>query len=123
MAVLTEGRYAGEHLMWEADTDYCREKVTVVSGAGKLAAGTVLGKITTGGKYQPSPATGSDGSQTAVAVLLYPVDATSADVDAVISARLSRLNAKVLTYASSVDDDTKKNAKIAQLAAVGLIAR
>lgn len=123
MAVLTEGRYAGEHLMWEADTDYCREKVTVVSGAGKLAAGTVLGKITTGGKYQPSPATGSDGSQTAVAVLLYPVDATSADVDAVISARLSRLNAKVLTYAASVDDDTKKNAKIAQLAAVGLIAR
>lgn len=123
MAVFTEGRNAGEHLMWEADTDYCREKVTVVSGAGKLAAGTVLGKITTGGKYQPSPATGSDGSQTAVAVLLYPVDATSSDVDAVISARLSRLNAKVLSYAASVDDDTKKNAKIAQLAAVGLIAR
>lgn len=123
MAVLTEGRHAGEHLMWEADTDYCREKVTVVSGAGVLAAGTVLGKITTGGKYQPSPATGSDGSQTAVAVLLYPVDATSADADAVISARLSRLNAKVLTYASSVDDDAKKTAKITQLAAVGLIAR
>lgn len=123
MTVFTEGRYPGEHLMWEADTDYCREKVTVVSGAGKLAAGTVLGKITTGGKYQPSPATGSDGSQTAVAVLLYPVDATSSDVDAVISARLSRLNAKVLSYAASVDDDTKKNAKIAQLAAVGLIAR
>lgn len=123
MTVFTEGRNPGEHLMWEADTDYCREKVTVVSGAGKLAAGTVLGKITTGGKYQPSPATGSDGSQTAVAVLLYPVDATSSDVDAVISARLSRFNAKVLSYAASVDDDTKKNAKIAQLAAVGLIAR
>lgn len=123
MAVLNEGRHPGEHLMWEADADYCREKVTVVSGAGKLEPGTVLGKITTGGKYQPSPATGSDGSQTAVAVLLYPVDATSADADAVISARLSRLNAKVLSYAASVDDDTKKNVKIAQLAAVGLIAR
>ena len=48
MPILTEGTHAGGFLVWEVLRDYTRETITVASGAGKLAAGTVLGKITTG---------------------------------------------------------------------------
>jgi transposase len=51
MTTLTEGKHAGGFLVWEVLRDYTRETVTIASGAGKLAPGTVLGKITTGGKY------------------------------------------------------------------------
>ncbi|MFT3973321.1 MAG: head decoration protein [Amaricoccus sp.] len=123
MATITEGRHACEGLLSEANFHRSRDNITVVSGAGKLVPGTVLGKLTAGGKYTPSPATGSDGSQTAVAVLLYPVDATSGDVQVAAITRDAEWNGKTLTYAGSVDDDTKKAAKHTQLAAVGIIVR
>ncbi len=53
--------------------------ITVASGEGVLAAGTVLGRLTSG-KYAAYDDTANDGSQTAVAVLAHPIDATSADV-------------------------------------------
>ncbi len=56
--------------------------VTVVSGAGVLVRGTVIGKITSGGKYQTALAAASDGSQTPRLILAEDVDATSADVAA-----------------------------------------
>lgn len=54
--------------------------VTIASGAGVLDVGTVLGKITSGGKYKAYASGNSDGSQTAVGILTERVDATSADV-------------------------------------------
>lgn len=121
--VFTEGRHAAEFLMSEQGITFSRDNITIVSGAGKLAAGTVLGKITASGKYTASPATGADGSQTAVAVLLYPVDATSADVKTVAITRSAEVNGNLIAYAASVDDNTKKAAKATQLAAVGIIVR
>ncbi|WP_094607740.1 hypothetical protein SPSIL_008980 [Sporomusa silvacetica DSM 10669] len=56
------------------------KNVTIASGAGKLVRGTVLGVITTSGKYTTVNSTNTDGSQTAKAILVYDVDATSADV-------------------------------------------
>lgn len=56
--------------------------ITIVSGSGQLARGTVLGKITTGGKFQPVNSTATDGSQSPNCVLARPVDATSTDVPA-----------------------------------------
>lgn len=123
MTILTEGRHAAEGLLSEANFHRSRDNITVVSGAGKLAPGTVLAKITASGKYKPSTATGSDGGQTAVAVLLYPVDATSADVAVAAITRDAEWNVHNLAYDASVDDDTKKAAKHAQLAAVGIIVR
>ncbi len=123
MTVFNEGRYAGEFLLSEANGSLSREVVTVASGSGVIAPGTVLGKLTSGGKYVPSPATGSDGSQTAVAVALYGCDATSADQKVTIVARDAEVNANLLSYASSVDDAAKKAAKATQLAAVGIIVR
>lgn len=123
MTVFNEGRNPGEFLLSEANGNRSRDVITVASGAGVIAPGTVLGKLTSGGKYTPSPATGSDGSQTAVAVALYGCDATSADQKLVVVARDAEVNINLLAYASSVDDATKKAAKATQLAAVGIIVR
>ena len=73
MPTLTEGRHPGGFLVWEAFRDYCREVVTVA--AGTLEPGTVLGKITVGGKYVAHDPDATDGSQAAAAVLWDKADA------------------------------------------------
>lgn len=47
MEKFTEGRHAGEHVLSEANGSRSREQITINATAGKLAAGTVLGKRTT----------------------------------------------------------------------------
>jgi hypothetical protein len=123
MVTFTEGRHAGEGLLSEANFHRSRDKITILSGQGKLDPGTVLAKVTASGKYVVSAATGADGSQTAVAVLLYPVDATSTDVDVAAITRQAEWNVNTLTYGSTVNDDAKKLAARTQLAAVGIITR
>ena len=87
MTTLTEGKHAGGFLVWEVLRDYTRETVTLVSGAGKLAPGTVLGRITTGGKYTILTPGASNGSQNAAGILWGPVDATDADAPGVVILR------------------------------------
>lgn len=124
--MLTEPRHAAAFILSEGDGHYSRDNITIeggTGGAGKLEAGTVVGKLTVGGHYLPSPATGSDGSQTAVAIIIYPVDATDGDVAVAAITRTAEVNGHLLSYDASVDDDTKKAAKAAQLAAAGIIVR
>lgn len=117
----TESVVDSEMIANEFDPRYNRGKVTIVSGAGALKVGSVLGKLTSGGKYQLSPNSGSDGSETAVAVLLQDVDATSADVTAeVLLTGPALIVDHLLRYDSTVDNDTKKTTKRTQLAAVGI---
>lgn len=123
MTKFTEGRHTGEFLLSEANFHRSRDKAVIASGSGVLAAGAVLGKITASGKFKASTATGSDGGQTAVAVLLESVDATSADVEVAIISRQAEIKGFALSYDATVDDDTKKAAKATQLAAVGIIVR
>ena len=78
MPVLTEPPSMGDVLKYEVNPNYTREVVTLLAGM-PYPVGSVLGKITASGKYTLSPATGADGSQVAMAVLLYAVDATLAD--------------------------------------------
>jgi hypothetical protein len=71
-----------------------------------------------------SAATGADGAQVAVAVLLYPVNSTLADAVGIIVARGPSIVSRAsLAYEGTVNDAAKITAKIAQLAAVGIIAR
>ena len=56
--------------------------VTIASGQGELAKGTVLGKISASGKYAAYDDDASDGTQAAKLILAEAVDATSADVKA-----------------------------------------
>lgn len=126
MTVFTEGRHAAEFIMSEANGNRSRDNVTIAGGsggAGVVPAGTVLGKLTSGGEYIPSPDSGADGSQTAIAVLLDDVDATAGDVVAAVIARDAEINGNCITYDASVSDAGKKATKAAQLAAVGIIVR
>ncbi|MDR1288005.1 MAG: head decoration protein [Treponema sp.] len=57
---------------------------TIVSGAGALVRGTVLGQITSGGKLKTVNSANTDGSQTPYAVLAEDADASSSDVQAAV---------------------------------------
>ena len=87
MTTLIEGKHAGGFLIWEVLRDYTRETVTIASGAGKLAPGTVLGKITTGGKYTALAPAATNGSQNAAGILWGAVDATDAEASGVVLVR------------------------------------
>jgi copper homeostasis protein CutC len=115
MATFTEARRTGEHLISEANYTRSRENITIISGAGILAPGTVLGKITASGKYSAYNNANSDGTEVAAAVLYAAVDATSADVPAVAHVRDCEVAEILMT---GLDADAIKD-----LAAIGVIVR
>lgn len=119
----TEGRHNGEGLLSEATGSRSREAITIASGSGIIAPGSVLGRITASGKYELSADTGADGAQVAVAIALYGCDATSADQKITAIVRDAEWNGNTLTYDATVNDNTKRTAKQTQLAAVGIIVR
>lgn len=69
--------------LFAGDFPRVEEVGTIVSGAGDLSAGTVLGKITASGKLQPVDDSKADGSENPYAVLAQDADASEADADAV----------------------------------------
>jgi hypothetical protein len=71
--------------------------VTLVSGQN-LKAGTLLGQITTGGKYTLYNNAASDGSEAASAVLLADCDASGGDATALILVRLAEVKGDLLTW-------------------------
>lgn len=123
MAALVKPPTEGDVLKFDLDKNYTREVVTLLAGTD-YKIGSVLGQITASGKYQLSPATGADGSETATAVLVAAIDATAGDVAGVVVRRGPAIVSKAnLVYAASVADATAIAAKLAQLTAVGIVAR
>lgn len=126
MTTLTETLHAGGFIVSEANGTRSRDTVTILGGsggAGLVKAGTVLGKITSSGKYVPSPATGADGSEAAVAVLFDDVDATDADAAGVVVNADAEVRKSDLLYDASVNTDNEKDTKATELAAVGIKVR
>jgi hypothetical protein len=115
--------YVADWLKYESPSYHSRDTATIASGSGVLVSGTVLAKVTATGKYVPAAATGADGSQTAVACLITPVDATSADVKAVILTRHADVSHAGITYGPTITDATKRATVQTQLAAVGIVTR
>jgi len=123
MPVLTQQPSMGDVLKYEVNPNYTREVITLLQGM-PYPLGAVLGKITASGAFKLATSGGTDGAQTASAVLLYAVDATLADAEGIVLARGPSIVSRAeLAYDASVDDGAKITAKIAQLAAVGIIAR
>jgi hypothetical protein len=123
MATLTEGNHAGGFLVWETSRDYTRETVTLASGAGKLAPGTVLGKITTGGKFTQLTPAASNGSQNAAGILWGAVDATAADAPGVVVLRGPAIvNRNEIVWPAGATDPQIAAATTA-LAALGILLR
>lgn len=124
MVTLTQGPRAAECILSEANGHRSRDSITIKSGAGVVPANTVVGEITAEpGKYEPSPDTGATGTETATAVTLHDVDATSSDVDVAALTRDSEVIGAVLNFDPSVDSDVKKAAKAEELKAVNIIVR
>jgi hypothetical protein len=123
MATLTEGKHPGGFLVWEVLRDYIRETVTLASGAGKLVPGTVLGKITTGGKFTVLTPGASNGSQNAAGVLWGGADATDADAPGVVLVRGPALvNRHEITWPEAATQAQITTATTA-LAALGIVLR
>ena len=123
MPVLTEPPSMGDVLKYEVNPNYTREVITLAAGM-PYPVGSVLGRITASGKYKLATSGGTDGAQTAAAVLLYAVDATLADAEGIVVARGPAIvSREELAYDATVDDAAKITTKIGQLAAAGIIAR
>lgn len=121
--IFTSPTYTADWLKYEAGSFFSRETAIVLSGSGKLVSGTVLARVTASGKLVPAAASGSDGSQTAIGLLLQDVDATSADAAAIIIARHAIVSHLGITYGSTITNSTLRAAANAQLKAVGILVR
>lgn len=123
MTTLTEGKHAGGFLVWEVLRDYTRETVTIASGAGKLAPGTVLGRITTGGKFTALAPAATNGSQNAAGILWAGIDASGGDTPAVVILRGPAIvNRYELVWPTGATE-AQITAATTALAALGIILR
>jgi hypothetical protein len=123
MTVLSETQHAGGFLVWEVLRDFTRETVTLAAGSGKLLPGTVLGKVTTGGKYTALAPGATNGSQNAAGVLWAAADASDADRPAVVIVRgPAILNRSELTLPDGITEAQMTSLTTA-LMALGIVLR
>lgn len=107
----------------EGPNRYSRDEATILSGVGKITAGTVLGKVTASGKYKVLAPGASDGSEVASRIALQSADATSADAPrTVVLARHAEVVAQALVWPVGITNN-QKTAALAQLETVGIVAR
>ena len=117
----TQGNQNLEFLLSEANGERSRE-VVIITGSAAFGAGTVLGKITASGKYTAHDEDATNGTQTAIAVLGYDVDATAADADGVVFVRDCEVSDELLVMPTGIAAQDRADA-ITSLATVGIIAR
>lgn len=123
MPVLTQPPGMGDVLKYELNPNFTRETITLLAGTA-YPVGAVLGRITASGKYKLATSGGTDGAQTAAAVLLYAVDASAADATGLVVLRGPAIVFKaVLVFDATVDDAAKTATKHGQLAAIGIVPR
>lgn len=123
METFTETAHGPEFILSEASGSRSRENGTLVTGQN-LAAGTVV-MSDGGGKL--TAYTGHDttegGSDEAVGILLYPVDATDEDVRCSYLARDAEVNLKALVYPADTTGGDQEANTISSLALLGIICR
>ena len=121
MTTFTETNHAGGFIVSEANGTRSRAAILLLAGVA-YAAGAVLGRITSSGKFTNYTPGASDGSQTASAILWDAVDATAADSRGVAVVRDAEINSSDLSWVSGVDASEQSTA-IGQLANVGIVDR
>lgn len=123
MKTFTEPNNLGDLLKYEADKNYCREVVTVAQGQN-LKLGTILGIVTATDQVKAVSldAEETDGTYTAIGVLLEDIDATSEAKKALMVTRDAIVASGCVIFPSSATADQKK--KITKdLEARGLVIR
>lgn len=98
---------------------YCRAIVTVNDAAATLKVGTVLGKVSVGGKYKVAVETSSDGSKVADAIVIQEITipATTDTKVVVLLKGPAAVSKGALILDSTYDSNAKKNAIYASLEA------
>lgn len=119
--ILTEQTRTGAYIEYEESPQLSREAITIAA-SGPLTVGTVLGRITTSGKYVALNTSASDGSQTAAAILWAAIDATGADVKAVANVRDTIARQYLLVFPAGISGPDLAQA-IAALGAARIICR
>ncbi|MGF0539263.1 head decoration protein [Agrobacterium sp. ES01] len=112
----------GDVVKYEANPAYSRDEDTLASGSGIVQLGTVLGKVTSTGKFKPLDPEAADGTETAVAVILQRSDATAADQTVVNLKRHALVASHLLKWPAGIDAAQQATA-INQLEAAGIVAR
>jgi len=101
---------------------YTRAVVTYNGTAGELKIGSVLGKVTSGGKYKLAVQTASDGSQTADAIVIEDKTAVlNTDLKILVLIKGPAVVSKAaLILDASYDLDAEKAVVYASLEAKGI---
>jgi len=116
----------------EPSLGLCHEVVTINEASAKtLVTGTVLGKVTVGGKYKVAVETASDGSKVADAIYIGNVlgndtqtVAAATDTKILVLKRGKAIVSKgALLLDSTYDNDAKKNAVYAALEALEIFVQ
>lgn len=94
---LIEGKHTGEFLISEGNGSISRKEDVLAPTAVAISDGTVLGRLTTGGKLVPYSNAATDGSQTAVAILYGNAPISAADRRVTTIVRFAEVNGVELT--------------------------
>lgn len=108
--------------LWPA-TGFCRKEVVVNEAAAEVyAVGTVLGKVTVGGKYKIAVEDAVDGSEVPAALVIgdHNIPATTDTKIVVLVKGPAEVSQGALLLDASFDDDTKKAAAYAALEALNI---
>lgn len=126
MSTKTEGKHPSEFLVSEAPGTLSRDAVTVtVPASTTLTPGFVLGKLSATGKYVPYDNAGSDGSETAAAVLFDELandTESGADATGVVINFAAEVRSADLVWADGLND-AGKLAGLVDLRTLGVKAR
>lgn len=115
MSTQTERARTGEFLLAEANGSLSREQVTFAATTAILPAGTVVGKITVGGKWAPYDPDATDGTEAAAGILYAELPIATGDQPGVVLVRHAEV---AETHLTGIDADAK-----ADLAALQIIVR
>lgn len=119
MAMKTEPRHPGEHIVSEANGSRSREPGWLAEG--NLPAGAVLA-LNAGGDYIAVAPAAVDGTEVAVAVLYAATDATDAPSPCVVHVRDCEVHGEALTWPDGTTEQQITDGTAA-LADVGIIVR
>lgn len=119
--VFSEPVNLGDLLKYEAPNLYSRDTVTVASGQ-VLELGAVVGRVTSTGKIKAIDPAETDGTESAIGVLLQACDATSADQKGVLLARHAIVHDESLVFPEGATSP-QKSAALDQLISIGILPR
>lgn len=125
MATIATELYRYSHLVKEElwhEKGYCTKQVTVNDAAQTLALGTVLGQVTTGGKYKVAKETASDGSKVGAAIVVeaITIPATTDTKVLVMYRGPAEVSKGALVVDATYDNATKLGVLYADLEAKGI---